>query len=283
MDEESAIVSGGTSAVARIGAPEVLAALRLPSAGRVWDLGLELNRSIPHNASFVRYNLAFTQTPEGTGAESPFQYCAEAITACPHVGTHIDALIHVQTEGRVFGGALAREVRNDRGWRQHGMETVPPILGRGVLLDIPALLGLRRLPDGYEISIAEAQAALQRTGQQIATGDVVLVRTGKIQDFGDEAAFQASEPGVGRDAAIWLFEQGMAVLGTDTTGTEPLPFKDATQTTHRAMLVERGVHLIENLFLEDAAAAGITEGLFVGLPLRLTGATGLWLRPVLVT
>jgi kynurenine formamidase len=106
---------------------------------------------------------------------------------------------------------------------------------------------------------------------------------GKIQDFGDEAAFQVAEPGVGRDAAIWLYEQGMAVLGTDTTGTEPLPFKDAALTTHWAMLVERGVHLIENLFLEDVAAAGVKEGIFVGLPLRITGGTGSWLRPVLVT
>jgi kynurenine formamidase len=231
----------------------------------------------------VRFTLAFTQTPEGTGAASPFQYCAEAIGGCPHVGTHIDALIHVQAEGRIFGGALANEAREDGGWRQHGMETVPPILGRGVLLDIPGLLGLTRLPDRYEITVANLQEALRQGGRQIAAGDIVLVRTGKIQDFGDEAAFQAAEPGVGREAAIWLYEQGMAVLGSDTTGTEPLPFKDAAQTTHRAMLVERGVHLIENLFLEDVAATGVREGLFIGLPLRITGATGSWLRPVLVT
>ncbi|MGH7121991.1 MAG: cyclase family protein [Acetobacteraceae bacterium] len=255
----------------------------MASAGSVWDLGLQLNASIPHNPDFVRFSLAFTQTPEGTGANSRFQYSAEVIAGCPHVGTHIDALIHVQADGRVFGGALAQEARDDRGWRRHGMETVPPIIGRGVVLDLPALFGLSRLPDSQEIGVADLKAALRRGGQQVTHGDIVLVRTGKMQDFADPVAFQAAEPGIGRDGAIWLFEQGMAVLGSDTTGTEPLPFKDPAQTTHRAMLVERGVHLIENLWLEDVAAAGVREGLFIALPLRITGATGSWLRPVLVT
>jgi kynurenine formamidase len=113
-------------------------------------------------------------------------------------------------------------------------------------------------------------------------GDIVLMRTGKILDFGDEAAFQAAEPGVGRDAAIWLYDQGMSVLGTDTTGTEPLPFADPAKTTHVAMLVERGVHLMENLNLELVAAEQVTEGLFIALPLKITGATGSWIRPILV-
>jgi kynurenine formamidase len=74
----------------------------------------------------------------------------------------------------------------------------------------------------------------------------------------------------------------MAVLGTDTTGTEPLPFDDPAVTTHAAMLVESGVHLIENLNLEEVASEGICEGLFIALPLKITGATGSWLRPILL-
>jgi len=273
---------GAVSALSRIDSAALLAALALPRQGRVYDLGLELNEAIPHNPEFTRFALTFTHTPEGTGAVSPFQFSADTIIGALHVGTHMDALIHVQAEDRIFGGGLAREARTDRGWKQHGIDTVAPIIGRGVVLDIPALHGVPRLEDGYEITVADLEGALAAAGESARAGDIVIVRTGKIQDWHNPPAFQAAEPGVGRDAAIWLYDAGMAVLATDTTGTEPLPFADPAQTTHRAMLVERGVHLLENLDLEAVGADGIRSGLFVALPLKITGATGSWIRPVLI-
>jgi kynurenine formamidase len=257
-------------------------ALGLPKAAKVYDLGLELNSSIPHNSEFVRFAMSFTHTPEGTGARSPFQYSVESVFGALHIGTHIDSFIHIQKEGRIYGGHLASESRDDRGWKRHGVETIPPILGRAICLDIPRLKGLGRLPDRYEVTIDDVKHELARTGLAIRSGDIVMVRTGKIQDFGDEAAFQAAEPGVGRTAALWLYDCGMSVLGTDTTGTEPLPFDDPAVTTHGAMLVEKGVHLIENLYLEDVTQDGVREGLFIALPLKITGATGSWIRPILV-
>ena len=257
-------------------------ALELPRAGKVYDLGLELNSSIPHNPEFVRFAMSFTHTPEGTGARSPFQYSVESVFGALHIGTHIDSFIHIQKEGRIYGGHSASDSRDDRGWKRHGAETIPPILGRAICLDIPRLKGLGRLPDRYEVTIDDVKQELARTGLEIRSGDIVMVRTGKIQDFGDEAAFQAAEPGVGRAAALWLHDCGMSVLGTDTTGTEPLPFDDPAVTTHGAMLVEKGVHLIENLYLEDVAQDGVREGLFIALPLKMTGATGSWIRPILV-
>jgi kynurenine formamidase len=139
------------------------------------------------------------------------------------------------------------------------------------------------LPDGYEVTQADLDGALLGHGVSIAPGDAVLVRTGKIREYGtDNDAYQRAQPGVGRAAAIWLYEQGMAILGTDTTGTEPLPFADSTRTTHQAMLVERGVHLVENLNLDELAADKVSEGMFVCLPLRITGGTGSWVRPVVI-
>ena len=269
-------------ALSMIGQDTVRSALALAKAGEVFDLGLEISSRIPHNSNFVRFSMAFTHTPEGTATESPFQYSVEAIGGSLHIGTHIDAFVHVQKDGKIFGGHAASEARDDRGWKKHGMETVPPIVGRAILLDIPALKGLQRLPDLYEITVADVEAELRRTGVSLKKGDIVLVRTGKILDFNNEVAFQAAEPGVGRDAAIWLHKAGMAVLATDTTGTEPLPFRDPTTTTHGAMLVEAGVHLIENVFLEEVARREIYEGLFVALPIKITGATGSWIRPVLI-
>src|SRR3984885_2617454 len=268
-------------ALSRISDEVVRGALGLPRAGRTYDLGLELNSRIPHNPEFVRFAMSFTHTPEGTGARSPFQYSVESVFGALHIGTHIDSFIHIQKDGRIYGGHLASEARDDRGWKRHGIETAPPIVGRAVFLDIPGLKGLGRLPDRYEVTVDDLRQELVRAHLEIRTGDIVIVRTGKIQDFGDEAAFQAAEPGVGRKAALWLYDAGMAVLGTDTTGTEPLPFDDPAVTTHGAMLTESGVHLIENLNLEEVSQANIREGFFVALPLKITGATGSWLRPVL--
>ena len=225
-DERKPVEAEATGALSRITDEAVRGALKLPKAGRVYDLGLELNSRIPHNPEFVRFAMSFTHTPEGTGAQSPFQYSVESVFGALHIGTHTDSLIHIQKDGRIYGGHLASESREDRGWKRHGVETVPPILGRSVCLDIPGLGGLGRLPDRYEVTVDDLKQELARTGLTIRSGDIVIVRTGKIQDFDNEAAFQAAEPGVGRQAALWLYERGMSALGTDTTGTEPLPFDD---------------------------------------------------------
>ena len=99
----------------------------------------------------------------------------------------------------------------------------------------------------------------------------------------NNATIESSQPGVGPAAAVWLYERGMAVLATDTTGTEPVPHPDPARTTHRAMLVERGVHLIENVFLDELARDHVIESTFVCLPLKLTGATGSWVRPIAIS
>jgi kynurenine formamidase len=269
-----------TGALARIGPAERLDAVALVRSAHVYDLGMDIDERMPGGPpdAFPRFARAFCATPGRQAAA--FDYAAEVIFSTLHTSTHIDALVHVQRDGRIFGGALDSEVRGDRGFSQHGVETIPPILGRGVVLDVA---GGHVLDDGYEITVADLESTLARSAVSLRDGDVVLVRTGKIRDFHAEPdRFHEHAPGVGPDAAIWLHEHGMAVLGVDTAGTEPAPIPDPDRTTHFEMLVARGVHLIENVNLDEVCAAGVTEGLFVCLPLRITGATGSWVRPVLV-
>jgi kynurenine formamidase len=271
-------------ALGRITSETVLSSLALVRRGRVYDLGLEIDEYVPQGsrAYLPSFSKSFSMTPEGTGgAGSPLTYSAETIVSTLHISTHIDALIHVQSYGQVFGGAATSEVRGDQGWRVHGAETIPPIIGRCLLLDVAGPGEV--LPDGYEVTVDDLREVLEARSLTVCSGDCVLVRTGKIHEFRDEAAFQAAEPGVGAPAAVWLYEQGMAVLGTDTGGTEPSPVTDLAATTHRAMLVERGVHLLENLYLDELSTQGVAEALFVCLPLKLTGCTGSWVRPVAIT
>jgi kynurenine formamidase len=262
--------------------------LRLPTRGQVYELGTVLGSAMPQGPreSFGGFRVSPYRTPRClSSAESPgFDFSMEVITGSPHLGTHFDGLAHVQSRGRVHGGQEARAVFHDFGWLANGMEEAPAVIARGVLLDMPLVFGIDCLPDRYEITPDDLERALQRQGTELREGDVVLVRTGWFAKHYDQDpdAYFASEPGVGRDAALWLHERGMGLLGSDTSGTEVTPMPDLERTTHVAMLVERGVHLIEIMDLEAIARDRVREFLFIALPLRITGGTGSWLRPVAV-
>ena len=270
----------------RVQAPEVLAAAGAVRRGQVFDLGLPIDTTMPQAPPplAVPFSLLFSATAERTPSGGPFGFALDAIIGSIHTSTHLDGLAHVSHDGVLFGGVNADESRGDGGYRVHGVETVPPIVTRGIVLDVAALHGTDRLPDGYEVSVADVQEALAAIDVTVRRGDAVLVRTGKVgQYFTDPTAYEEAEPGVGPDAAVWLYDQGMAILGTDTSGTEPIPFTYPDRSTHVEMLVERGVHLIESLTLDEARHAAPPVGLFVCLPLKITGATGSWVRPILVT
>jgi len=274
------------SALERIDPAGLLSALGLVQHGIVIDLSQPLDETIPMGApgAFTPFSFTWRVTPEGDGRDQHYQYSAETITGTLHVGTHIDGLAHVSAAGRAFGGRDIRAIRTDHGFSELGIETVAPIITRGIVIDVASTHGVEALDDGYSISVEDLALALERDGLAVQAGDAVLVKTGKAREYGtDNAKYQAGQPGVSPEAATWLYERGMAVLGTDTTGTEPLPFPDERNTTHQAMLVERGVHLVENLDLSRVGHGVATVGLFLCLPLRITGATGSWVRPVLVT
>jgi len=204
--------------------------------------------------------------------------------ATPHVSTHIDALNHVSKDGRIFGGHLTGDVEHDFGVSAASIESVPPIVTRGVLLDVAAHKGVELLEDHYEITPDDIRGTISRQGTRLNEGDAVLVHTGKMRQYAvDNEAFLAGQPGVGLEAALWLYDQGMALLGSDTTGTEPQPVTDWERTVHVAMLMERGVHLIEWMNLTPLADAKAYEFMFVCLPLKLRGASGSWVRPAAIT
>jgi kynurenine formamidase len=276
------------AAAEQIGAAERLAAVSLVRSGRVYDLGNDLARDMPKgpDETFGGFRLTPYHVPQALyRRDDPpaFDFSVETVQGALHLSTHIDAPAHIATRGRHFGGVEVADAYDDFGWKENGIERTPPIVGRGVLLDVPRVRGADKLPDLYEITRDDLEACLADHGVELRAGDAVLVRTGKQLDYhGDGRAYFDAQPGVGRDAGIWLYEQGMAVLGTDTTATEPCPFPDLERTTHVALLTDRGVNLIEILNLEELAADRVHEFLFVCLPLKIRGATGSWVRPVAI-
>jgi len=277
------------SALRRITPAIVAGAATLVRSGQVYDLGAELSDDMPatDKNAFMPYRLLTYRSSRDlnrAGEMGDVSFYTEVLMATPHGSTHIDALCHVSQGGRIFGGHQTVDVEHDFGMAAAGIETVPPIVTRGVLLDVAAQHGVDRLADHYEISVADLQATAARQGTRLAPGDAVLVHTGKMGQYGvDNAALLAGQPGVGLDAALWLYDQGMAVLGSDTTGTEPQPVTDWEHTVHVAMLLERGVHLVEWLNLEPLAGLAAPAFLFACLPLKLRGASGSWVRPVAIT
>jgi kynurenine formamidase len=272
----------------RIGADELRYALGLVRTAQIHDLATTLGDAMPQGPRDTFYGFRLTQfhIPRciATNEKPPADWAMDVVTASPHLGTHVDGLMHWQSNGVTFGGHDAREVYSDHGWTSHGMEQSRPIIGRGILLDVASARGVSCVPPGYEISVADLKRCLAAQSLVIRRGDIVLVRTGWLAALyeSDPEAYFASNPGVGPEAAIWLADQGMSVLGTDTSGTEVIPFPDPARTTHVEMLVKRGIHLIEILDLESIARERIYESLFVGLPLKIAGATGSWLRPVAI-
>jgi kynurenine formamidase len=287
-DGKAAAGAAPQPAMAAVGPPAVLEALGIPRSGTVYDLGTDLSRDMPQGSpdTFGGFRLTQYRTPQALTRPDdppPFDFSMELISGSPHLGSHIDGLAHIQSEGKIFGGHLARDAYSDFGWTRNGIETTAPILARGVLLDIAGSQGAQQLPDQFDIGPAELEACSRRQGTELRRGDVVLVRTGKIAEFkaGSNTYFGA-QPGVGPAGALWLYDRGMVVLGTDTSGIEPHPILNAANTTHKAMIVERGVYLLEILDLDGLAADRVFEFLFVCLPLRVVGGTGSWVRPIAV-
>ena len=265
-----------------------LAALGLARQGRVFDLGVHLGQAMPHLSrdAVVPFTLTQFRTPASFLSDASMlgnSFSVELIQGSVHQSSHLDSLIHAQRHGRVYGNRTIEELLTDRGWRAHGVETVPPIVSRAVIIDVATAIGQTPVADGYAVTAEQMQAAVAQQGVVLRPGDTVLIRTGKIAQYAaDIPAFEAGCPGISGPASRWLAEQGMMVFGLDATSADPHPVPDWDDTVHEELLIKRGIHIIENLYLEALAGEGIRECLFICLPLKIEGATGSWVRPVAI-
>lgn len=212
---------------------------------------------------------------------------ADLITTGCHVGTHVDALAHVSHQGLLFGGVDAGEAQSGGRFEALGIDELAPFAGRGVLLDIPAVLGVDCCDGGHEITVAELEEATERQGTPVRPGDAVLVRSGWGIHFNDVELYQglsSGVPGVGETGARWLADRGAVLVGADTLAFECLAAGagHALLPAHRVLLVERGVNIIETMDLEALAAERVHEFLFVLAHLNIVGATGAPARPLAI-
>jgi kynurenine formamidase len=199
-----------------------------------------------------------------------------------HSGTHIDALCHQACGVKLFGGLATDSVESPTGFTRLGVETVPPLLGRGVLLDVAGWKGAV-LPPKYSISADDLRGCAEAQGSPVNRGDVLLVRTGYAALWRNEPGY-LDAAGVGKSGTLWAAEQGVVAVGADNMAWDAPEDRDpetgATLFAHVYLLPQKGIFILENLNLEELARDRCYAFAFVGIPLKLVGATGSPLRPL---
>jgi kynurenine formamidase len=273
-----------------------LAAAALMKRGRAYDLDAGRMMGLPLGPGQPQLTVISYRTSRGLMMagdyfpDSPNGDCqgfnSELVTSSMHTGCHIDALAHITlgTDARWYNGVRAAEHLTDFGPRRSDVSAYPPILARGVLVDVAGDRGVERLPGGSGISRDELEAVLARQATSVGEGDVVLIRTGIMRDWPDGAKMrEADGSGLQLDGAQWLADDvRVAAIGADNASVEMLPSGDPArpQPVHAFLLVERGVPLMEFVYLEELARDRVYEFFFIALPLKIAGATGSMLRPV---
>lgn len=257
---------------------------RVVRDGEMLDLSHALDKTMPVYRVHVPYALTLNRRhgdPHAQERVGGSSFANEIIVMSGHTSTHIDALGHFSRCGLVHGGVPASSIETAHGLARLDVADIAPIWRSAVLLDVAGHLGVDALAPGQEITAAELRACAQAAGIAVETGELVLIRTGWARHWGDAELFNGGRggvPGPGREATQWLIDCGAGMVGSDTTTFEVVPSKG--DSVHCMLLVDHAIHIIENLNLEALAQRRARRFLFVGLPLRMTGATGSPLRPI---
>lgn len=256
---------------------------RYVARGLVYDLGQPFQRGMPLSPLNPPFFFTLSNrhgdrvTAQGVSVANDF------ISTGSHVGTHIDALGHVSRDGKVYGAIDVSDAqKGGAGLQAGGIEAVPPIIRRGVLLDIALLKKLDCLPPSFAIGAGDLERASGAQGTSIEPGDAVLVRTGWARNWTDAAIYPgqaAGAPGVDDGGALWLAEKRPSVVGADTMGFEVRPTPNFP-SVHGILLADHGIHIMENLFLEELSRDGCFTFVLIVLPLKIVGGTASPVRPI---
>lgn len=256
-------------------------------SARVIDLAHPLERGMPVSPNHPAFQYAMMRRHGDMVRSDGGSAANEMFMLGGHVGTHIDALGHVSQDGLLYGGIDAGSSQSNHGLTRLGVETVDPIVGRGVLLDVARHHGVDVLEPGYEVTVADLEGAAAEAQVSVEPGDAVLIRTGWAEHWSDVDVFRGQVggvPGPGVEAAKWLVDHRARVTGAETIAYEVIRPGEghATLPVHRVLLVEAGIHIIEAMNLTALAAAEVYEFLFVAAPLKIVGGTGSPVRPIAI-
>lgn len=270
----------------------VRSAAQLVKRGNVIDLGRVLDENTPkfpgrywHQTVDVSAYSSNARRGDAVGkgwGRNQINWITEIQAGTFQVGTQLDSIGHIQIGDRFYNGWSVKDLVEAWGLNRFGIETVPPVVTRGVLIDVAALKGVERLPSGYVISVADMQAALKKQGVALGVGDAVLIHTGWGGLYGkDNEQFLSGEPGVGLSAVEWLYEKRIALTGADTWSYGPVPGEDPQRPflVPQTMYVKMGLFGLENLATEELARRRVYEFMFSLSHARTRGSTAAVIAP----
>jgi kynurenine formamidase len=278
----------------RIGAannlsPEgVRLAAKLVKTGKTYALGVPTGPDTPvyGNRSYKVERLpsgGADATPDGSERVTAFD---ERVTLSMGIGTQIDGLAHLGVDHHYYNGVTSAEVIATQG-KAHALDLsrVPPIVSRGLLLDMTKAFGKPMLEPGDVFNRKEIEAALKAHKLKVRKGDVVIFHTGWLDmATRDKARYQREQPGLGEEGAQWLADKGVVAIGADTIALEVIPFENPSRAfiVHQTLLAKNGVYILESLDTRELAKDGAREFLFVlGQP-RFEGTVQTVINPVAI-
>jgi kynurenine formamidase len=262
----------------------VLKAARLIRTGEVFELGRVLREGMPVPAG-RRFEIMTKRTRNDPGRNRRGSNEELIVAEMGQVGTQFDTFSHQMIGSSMYNCFTIDATASRTGFNRLGVEQVGALITRGVLIDVAAVRGVPVLAETYEITPQDLQAALAAQKLTLQPGDAVLIHTGWGTLWEKDAArYQRSSPGLGVAAAEWLATQNPMLVGADNTAVEisPNPDKDLAGPGHQIFLVVHGIHLLENLRLDELAAGKVHEFALVVQPLKIQGGTGSTVAPVAI-
>jgi kynurenine formamidase len=262
----------------------------LVKEGKVYSLGLILDSNVP---AFPPRSMSVTILQPGQVNNSGLgptktTYNDDIYMGWLGIGSQIDGLGHIGVDHVYYNGFQGSEFAQADGLRRLGIEKVPPIVARGVLLDMAKYFGQPMLSEGTAYTKEAIMGAAEAQGVEIRKGDVVLFHSGWLdllkEETRDAARYGAAEPGLGMSGAQYLTDIGVVAVGGDTWGLEAIPFEEGVGVfeVHQHLIAKNGVYILENMVTENLAADEAYEFMFVLGHAKVKGAVQMIINPVAI-
>jgi kynurenine formamidase len=261
------------------------AAAGLVQSGEMVELGRTLEQNMPLFGT-RRFDVHLKRTFMNPQASQRGSNEELVVTEIGQVGTQLDGFTHQTIGDELYNCVKYDDIAGRGGFTEMGVDAMGMVFTRGVLIDVAGLKGVDILPDEYEITVEDLEAALERQNLELKEADAVLIHTGWGRLWGeDNERYNKSTPGIGVAAAEWLIERNPILIGADNWPVEVAPSKtmpEASLPVHQIALAVNGVHLLENLRLDELAGRDRSEFAFLLQPIKVKGGTGSAVAPVAV-